>query len=783
MDPMSILGLTMQVAEILKVLLQFCRDAKSANTEVQSLSAELFALEGILRHVESSAATSTSSTTGLGQLVESTHQVLSGLQRAFAQLPSSSGITGAVRSLMWPLKKDEVNAQITKLERLKTLFILSLTGDSLSNQQDLLAEVRKIGRSVEDANTMREQERNEQLQGEMANWIAPVDPSTIHARARAAHQPGTGSWFLDGPLRHWLLQTPQDKGAVLWLCGRSGSGKTTLLAHAIESLRTWSADTDVAYFYCSFDNLASQNTVNILGSLAAQLARQEPDLLSQLKTLYYRSIKSPGTVLTSEELVSSIVINVHASHTFLIVDAINETEQPGTLVNALLSLAERLPSVRLIVSSTCTFTALLHHTDVRIAPYEVEMRTDLVSNDISRFVDDQFSHKPQFRRLSPGVREELRKAVIFNASGMFRYAQCLLDQLSSQRTPLAMRSALSTMPMTLNDSYARVLSSISSETGSQDHILLRKTLLWLCFAARPLTLLELSDAVVIDETTEDMTDLGDDSRLFEPSCLIDLAQGLVLYDSTSGIVSLSHSSVKTFLTSPYLQSSSRSISGFYLDETNSHHAITKTCLVLLQFHDLADSFSGHPIHTMRARPRAKYPLLDYADNYWTFHIKNPDQQLWKSISRFLAKRVREENSDTNGEEEVQENYSSWIRRISFPPGPRNMESTSPLYFAASFGHTPLLKAILQFDPEASTEEPGSRYGSTPLHVACWRGHRDTIKALIEHGADYNKPDPGLPSLYREQGESAASWARDRGDAELLALMAKRDGEGSGQYIE
>ena len=222
-DPISILGLSLQAAAIVKLVMGYCVEVSGASKDMRNLAAELIALEGTLRHVQ------TQRHEGLGangqdpsafqELLVQTDQVLTELEKAFAQASESeSKFKKAVRVIKWPLKKEEIKDQVQKLERLKTLFILVITGDSLSINNSLLQKVSRLGEAVEEANAEREREKQDQETRTIRQWFAPVDPMVMHTRVYAEHQPGTGSWFLDGPLA-WLTDKGDD-GAMLWLQGK-----------------------------------------------------------------------------------------------------------------------------------------------------------------------------------------------------------------------------------------------------------------------------------------------------------------------------------------------------------------------------------------------------------------------------------------------------------------------------------------------------------------------------------------------------------------------------------
>jgi len=125
----------------------------------------------------------------------------------------------------------------------------------------------------------------------------------------------------------------------------------------------------------------------------------------------------------------------------------------------------------------------------------------------------------------------------------FRYARWLLGHLAAQRTGRAIRTALTEMPRSLNETYAMLLNRIP--ISSPDRELLHRCLLWLSFAARPLKLAELAEAVL--EHTDENVD--NDCRLHSPEALFDVSQGLFDLNVDSGLVTLAHSSVKAFLVS------------------------------------------------------------------------------------------------------------------------------------------------------------------------------------------------------------------------------------------
>src|SRR5204862_1056383 len=114
------------------------------------------------------------------------------------------------------------------------------------------------------------------------NWLSPVSPLQRHQTARKIYQKGTGRWFIDSPdFIHWA----KTRNSAIWLYGIPGAGKTILSSLVIEELFSLQ-DNGVAFYYCDYKDATSQEPINVLGSLAKQLALQEPRALAIVKDFY-----------------------------------------------------------------------------------------------------------------------------------------------------------------------------------------------------------------------------------------------------------------------------------------------------------------------------------------------------------------------------------------------------------------------------------------------------------------------------------------------------------------
>ncbi len=291
--------------------------------------------------------------------------------------------------------------------------------------------------------------------------------------------------------------------------------------------------------------------------------------------------------------------------------------------------------------------------------------------------------------------------------------QCQIDLLSRLRTPGAVRKALSSLPSTLDKTYENLLERID---GEEDKTLARKILQILTFSLGPLSLIEISTMLQI---TPGMSTLDGSKCLTQPKDILDICGSLLRYNEKTGKVTLAHHSVKVYLTS----ASGNDVSYFKFNTQEAHRTIALLCLTYLSF----DAFRTARDETSSIL-REQYPFLDYATFHWALHMKEVTdlrESLWSTLRTFLL-------SGDDG----RHNFINWVRMLI--PRSKNATSTPPLYYAASYGLTAVVKYLLSIGVDV--EVHGGRGGATPINIAAYRGHLDVVKLLHKHGADPLKPD-------------------------------------------
>ena len=157
-------------------------------------------------------------------------------------------------------------------------------------------------------------------------WLSPVNPAQKLQNFRQERQRGTGTWLFDLPEMTEWLETPN---AALWIYGIPGAGKTILSTLVIDEVLNCKRSDSVgtAYFYIRHDDTDSHMSRNVIGSLVAQLARQNSFALDDVVQLYAQNNdhKSLATAPEENELNEQLIkLTRHFTNTYIVIDGLDE---------------------------------------------------------------------------------------------------------------------------------------------------------------------------------------------------------------------------------------------------------------------------------------------------------------------------------------------------------------------------------------------------------------------------------------------------------------------------
>ena len=291
--------------------------------------------------------------------------------------------------------------------------------------------------------------------------------------------------------------------------------------------------------------------------------------------------------------------------------------------------------------------------------------------------------------------------------------------------PSSIRKALDELPVTLDDTYERILQNIPKQKWQHAHRLFQ----CIVAARRPLRVEELAEMFAIGFGPNSAPNLVEDWRPENAeeavfSACSTLITTIIDSDADgSKIVQFSHFSVKEYLTSGRLQTSDvTNIRQFYISLEPAHTILARACLaVLLQLEEKVDT-----------KRLATFPLATYAALNWVDHAKFEN----------VASQVQD--AMENIFDPTKPHFLEWVRIHNVDDPHSNIDQleksgiSTPLFFVALCGFSCLAMHLIV--TRALDVNAKVHYNWTPLFAASRNGHVDVVQVLLDHGANVNAQD-------------------------------------------
>ena len=329
-----------------------------------------------------------------------------------------------------------------------------------------------------------------------------------------------------------------------------------------------------------------------------------------------------------------------------------------------------------------------------------------------------------------------------------------MDQLSLINTTAGVNRALTSLPRGLSGTYNQILDRILPE----NEFLATRALRWLAHAMVPLGLVELVEAIAVDESTQSLADL---QKLFVPEDIFHICGSLVRRSEVTGMLSLAHSSVYDFLT--VARSESHPPSPYYIPPGPSKIVLAKTCLIYLSFPDFnmaamqakmnPHSYGESTLNIAGAGPLAECPFFDYTLRNWWKHLPITQEDLdeiWPSLIQFFDIELG--------------NFGPLIMLLHHLEGTYKYPlAMLPFHFCATHGLDLVLCRLLNEvinDLECKVED-----GRTALHMAVENGHELVVQHLLTQGANANAETA--------EGRTPLQLAMESGNEFIAQLLVLR----------
>ncbi|KAF7924951.1 uncharacterized protein EAE98_007039 [Botrytis deweyae] len=697
-------------------LMEYYEGVKSARDDIQRLYHSIKNLESVLKSINDLPHTLS---INIQTLLENKTGTLSlckaeldGIEKELDTFSKQQNHIGKLKSLIWPFKKKDVDKHVDFIDKHKHDLMLAFGVENLDKERS-----------------------------QIIKWLIKSlpDPSTEHNITQE---------------------------------------NSTVIEH-IQQLCKQEINVVVTYWYIKFDNLTTQSVSNIIRSWIRDICSNRRDTPQTLKDAYAHCNhgQQQPTIKQMMEILKSVVTGLQ--DVYLVVDALDEypKAERDLLLEALKDIHQwKIDSIHIFVTSRAEDDIRFHldemrKRDVSDSCQSIRVQDPIITEDIKKFLHENIS---SFRQTmwSSDFKDEVVESVARQADGMFRLAALQLESLKRYRTVSGIRKGLNQLPSSLDIFYERALKNIPEE----DHCYVKIALRWITYTARPLTVSELSEAVIVQ--IESPPYLREDDRL---SCdgdnftLLDIIPStfVTTYSKNEGYflpmlngesyIRFAHYSVQEFLQSS--RTSTGPFNEYHLQEANGLESIAARCIAYL----------------LHAGPSLKYPYPDLVDIYrsfplifhaatcWTYYMQRLEvnsNELHDLVrnSQKLALLLMNESWATSVNHASLNNQNAWeISQIickSFKPefpysaselalSEHDTNSSMdyitpepcPLSWACYHGLislVPLLSSNVPYKSSPPNKSKVSKLG-TPLHAAAagWYFSERIVTLLLATGMDTN----------------------------------------------
>ncbi|THW85207.1 hypothetical protein D6D15_08240 [Aureobasidium pullulans] len=649
-----------------------------------------------------------------------------------------------------------MTASAYTIDLLKCIPPWSLEGeqrlrDILNNLESVHDEVTHVRTIAEEISHGQQSSKQQQLMRDIQNWLSPSDSSISQNKAFRLRHHGTGQWLLNST---FYLSWEKRLDRFIWLHGLSGCGKTVLASSIIHRLNSASPSRALAFFYFDVNGGGQQTVVQMLRTLLSQLCSRSSIILDRLQTLYNtcgKGTSSPSIDQLSDTLKDIIGMS---SQVTVVVDALDECDKPSEVISWLEDLLEaNYSTLRLLVTSRSTGETG-RAIDGWTRRHELHaIQVDGVNKDISDYLHTRLFSSDEFSRWSShkGLREMIEKEVSQQANGMFRLAACQLEDLKRCKNPERLSDALRTLPKTLQEIYARTLTSLKDSYYSTEALFMLQYLVW---SEVPITLGAMLDAIAV--RPHETPAFKKVNRIFEIQDLITLCSSLVTIIEVSrftgripGVeqrtreIHLAHSSVKEYLKSRHLARPFNQLS----EEIYARGSIAQTCIGYLM---------SLPIDQFWGPNQNEFPFAAIA-SHWMEHARVAEatddtlvQLILKLYQMESARLGTFEGNGTmnnwttdNGTLLYEDWHDNWYDHdyLHFAnpfPYQEVLDVTyeRPLIHASHWGLETVVRRLLRAGADVNADQCLDK----PLHAAAFHGHDSVVKMLLESGANVNGTD-------------------------------------------
>jgi ankyrin repeat protein len=577
---------------------------------------------------------------------------------------------------------------------------------------------------------------------DMTNFNRQYNAHQQFEKQLSLHLDRTCDWIFHKPeYSAWTSVDSENQASrVLWVCGPAGHGKSVLCARIVKYFKA-EHECPVAHFFSSAHaSSASASDMNfIIRSWMSQIASVDIDILELILGFSERS--EIGNRASESEIWSAFeAVLAQKRGVTLFLDGYDEyprTDDSRVVFLRKLKNAAAGTRTKILITSReeSDIKAELSPPSVQTRDqviFQCKIKRDDVDEDLRLYsrsvVDRGLPNKDE------NLREKLADQLARRCEGMFLWIKMQQLQQNRGKNKKQLEKIVEEMPRGLIDTYRKnweIIERRSAEDQDRAFAILR----WAIFASRPVTISEISEALVVNAHAKckslPLDELPDsiDNDYIEGE-IIDICGALIesrepnTQDQPgSRTIHLVHPTVREFLLSilPKYQSVSpdATLTTEYAASPTHHHRYLATiCLNYLNYDNI---WSGSDI-SIGGRQ-----FLSYAARFWHVHLEkaevDDDLQLQMTNNFFRTGTAT---------------FQKWAKYFEFCQNTEDKKDEpagTPMYYAALF-NLHMTMASLWNNDKTQLNVLGGRYG-TPLQAACAKHKKKAFDMLVKWGVDVN----------------------------------------------
>lgn len=397
----------------------------------------------------------------------------------------------------------------------------------------------------------------------------------------------TCDWILETTEYQQWMETPS-KNAVLWMHAKPGRGKSVLSSYLVRHLLEQGAA--VQYFFFRFGEQEKRTVSALLRSLAIQLSNQFPVFqraLVKLKNRGFNPTESDSETLWRKIFVESLFTLNLTTPIYWVIDGLDESEAPETLVEVLQSIKPASMSIRILLvgrwSRSVSFKLREFDPDVAVSDFPiVEPLSDIVL-----YSKEALKYLPWPEDLKARIIQRIRD----KADGNFLWVHLVLEELKVCHTLQQLERILTDIPDGMEAIYKRMESAVAINQNIFDIELKRCFFIWTTYTTSSVSLCEITQI------------LGPESPVIDLQSAITGLCGQFLVVGRDGRIRFIHETalayLKTKSTLPFL---------------NSHQAnfdIFKKSIL---------AFTADPQLRSKLGDQKQHLPLEYRATAWAYHV-------------------------------------------------------------------------------------------------------------------------------------------------------------------